>query len=138
MPAKVMRPSLVARLPNDCTESSSRESWISAAVVMVARFEVSSTVCTRVRSSHPRIVGDMVAYDLVWDTRLAFASSSAHDQVATVVGIPVGAEDGVGLGSLREGDVRGGFVHHGETDEAIDGARLDGGEEASAKWPSMH
>lgn len=81
----------------------------------------------------------MAAYDLVWDARLAFASSSAHDQVATVVGIPVGAEDGVGQGCLRERDVRGGFVHHGEADKAIDGALLHGGEEeARAKWPSMH
>ncbi|KAI7408302.1 hypothetical protein KC328_g60 [Hortaea werneckii] len=59
-------------------------------------------------------VRDMVAYDLVWDAGLAFASASAHDQVATVVGIPVGTEDGVGQGCLRERDVRAGFVHHGK------------------------
>lgn len=79
-----------------------------------------------------------MAYDLVWDACLAFASSSAHDQVATVVGIPVGAEDGVGQGGLRERDVRGGFVHHDETDQAMNGALLYGGEEASTKWPGMH
>lgn len=79
-----------------------------------------------------------MAYDLVWDTRLAFASSSAHDQVATVVRIPVGAEDGVRQGRLCERDVRGGFVHHAETDEAIDGALRYGEEEASAKRPGMH
>lgn len=45
IPAKVIRPSLVARFASDCTESSSRDSSTSTALLISARSETSRTDC---------------------------------------------------------------------------------------------
>lgn len=113
MPANVIKPSFVARLASDDTESSSLDRSMSTAGSMVARLLTSRTDCPRISFRLSRAAHQLPYYLIGYPTA-TLASSACNYQISTVVGIEVGGINRVGKGVFSVGDVRAEVRRHRE------------------------
>lgn len=102
IPASVIRPSLDARFATDVTESSSRESSISAATSREDREVASRSVYQSVSRVVCRLY--RAADDFVFHSTSTFTASTTDDQISAPIWVKFGAVDWVGESSFGVGD----------------------------------